>query len=197
MNRSVQSTNHTNDNRTNVTITETSTKTLFFLIFQSETCCKPTLVTRYYSGKVSRNRIFHRLRTSMLDTLEIALLQPHGILIWIIDLHFMAKWRSPSFKYRRGFDLLANLLKIQQRTTERCSYFQFLSSHLAIFTVSPRKFRRYGDSGFTMGTKCIVWHQIFERQAQRTVLQKLPLWLSCIQFCAWTPSFPTTQGDTI
>ena len=146
---------------------------------------------------VSRNRIIHRLQTSTLDTLEIAQLQPHGIWIWIIDLHFMAKWRSPSFKYRRGFDLLANLLKIQQRTTERCSYFQFLSSHLAIFTVSPRKFRRYGDSGFTMGTKCIVWHQIFERQAQRTVLQKLPLWLSCIQFCAWTPSFPTTQGDTI
>ena len=24
----------------------------FFLIFQSETCCKLTLVTRYYSGKV-------------------------------------------------------------------------------------------------------------------------------------------------
>ena len=38
----------------------------------------------------------------MLDTLEIAQL----------DLHFMAKWRSPSFKYRKGFDLLANVLKI-------------------------------------------------------------------------------------
>ena len=122
------------------------------------------------------------------DTLEIAQLQPHGIWIWIIDLHFVAKWRSPSFKYRREFDLLANLLKIQQRTSGRCSYFQFLSSRLAIFTVSPRKFRRYGDSSFTMGTKCIVWHQIFERQAQRTVLQKLSLRLSCIQFCAWTPS---------
>ena len=56
MNRSVQSTNHTNDNRTNVTINETSTKT-FFLIFQSETCCKLTLVTRYYSGKVSCHAI--------------------------------------------------------------------------------------------------------------------------------------------
>ena len=78
MNRSVQSTNHTNDNRTTITINETLTKT-FFVNFQSETCCKPTLLTRYYSGKVSRNRIFHRLRTSMLDTLEIALLQPHGI----------------------------------------------------------------------------------------------------------------------
>ena len=107
---------------------------LLFLNFQSETCCKPTLVTRYYLGKVSRNRIIHRLRTSMLDTLEIALLQPHGILIWIIDLHFMAKWRSPSFKYRRGFDLLANVLKIQQRTLGRCSYFQFVSSRLAIYS---------------------------------------------------------------
>ena len=115
----------------------------FFLNFQSETCCKPTLLTRYYSRKVSRNRIFHRLRTSMLDTLEIALLQPHGILIWIIDLHFMAKWRSPSFKYRRGFDLLANVLKIQQRTLGRCSYFQFVSL-VWQFTVSPKKFRRYG-----------------------------------------------------
>ena len=116
---------------------------LFFLNFQSETCCKPTLVTRYYLGKVSHNRIIHRLRTSMLDTLEIALLQPHGILIWIIDLHFMAKWRSPSFKYRRGFDLLANVLKIQQRTLGRCSYFQFVSL-VWQFTVSPKKFRRYG-----------------------------------------------------
>ena len=116
---------------------------LFFLNFQSETCCKPTVVTRYYLGKVSRNRIIHRLRTSMLDTLEIALLQPHGIWIWIIDLHFMAKWRSPSFKYRRGFDLLANVLKIQQRTLGRCSYFQFVSL-VWQFTVSPKKFRRYG-----------------------------------------------------
>ena len=121
------------------------------------------------------------------DTLEIAQLQPHGIWIWIIDLHFVAKWRSPSFKYRREFDLLANLLKIQQRTSGRCSYFQFLSSRLAIFTVSPRKFRRYGDSSFTMGTKCIVWHQIFERQAQRTVLQKLSLRLSCIQLFHSSP----------
>ena len=48
MNRLVQSTNHTNDNRTTITITETSTKT-FLKIFQSETYCKPTLVTRYYS----------------------------------------------------------------------------------------------------------------------------------------------------
>ena len=56
MNRSVQSTNHTNDNRTTITINETSTKT-FFLNFQSETCCKPTLVTRYYSGKVSCHAI--------------------------------------------------------------------------------------------------------------------------------------------
>ena len=98
--------------------------------------CWPTLVTRYCSGTVSRNRIIHRIRTwsSMLDTLEIAQLQPHGILIWIIDLHFMAKWRSPSFKYRRGFDLLANVLKIQQRTPGRCSYFQFVSSRLAIYS---------------------------------------------------------------
>ena len=98
--------------------------------------CWPTLVTRYYSGTVSRNRIIHRISTwsSMLDTLEIAQLQPHGILIWIIDLHFMAKWRSPSFKYRRGFDLLANVLKIQQRTLGRCSYFQFVSSRLAIYS---------------------------------------------------------------
>ena len=57
MNRLVQSTNHTNDNRTTITITETSTKT-FLKIFQSETCCKPTLVT----WMVSRNRIIHRLR---------------------------------------------------------------------------------------------------------------------------------------
>ena len=41
----------------------------------------------------------------------------------IIDLHFMAKWRSPSFKYRRGFD--------QLRTPRRCSYFQFVSFPLS------------------------------------------------------------------
>ena len=45
----------------------------FFIItsFEWETCCKTTLVTRYFfrEGVMSRNRIIHRLRTSMLDTL--------------------------------------------------------------------------------------------------------------------------------
>ena len=58
MNRSVQSRTHTNDNTTTIIITETSTKTLFIvIIFQSETCCKTTLVTRYFSGKVSCHAI--------------------------------------------------------------------------------------------------------------------------------------------
>ena len=100
MNRSVQSRTHTNDNTTTIIITETSTKTLFIvIIFQSETCCKTTLVTRYFfkEGVMSRNRIIHRLR---------------------------------AHKYRRGFDLCANIVKIQQRTPRRCSYFQFVSSRL-------------------------------------------------------------------
>ena len=57
MNRSVQSTDHSNDNRTTITVTETSTKTFLIIIFRSETCCKPTLVTRYFSGKVSCHAI--------------------------------------------------------------------------------------------------------------------------------------------
>ena len=73
MNRTVQSTNHTNDNTKTIIIAETSTKTFFkiFLVFQSETCCETTLVTRYFfrEGVMSRNRIIHRLRISMLDTL--------------------------------------------------------------------------------------------------------------------------------
>ena len=51
MNRTVQSTNYAHDDTTTIIISETSTKT-FFKIFQSETCCKATLVTRYFSGKV-------------------------------------------------------------------------------------------------------------------------------------------------
>ena len=43
----------------------------------------------------------------------------------------MAKWRSPSFKCRRGFDLFANIVKIQQRTPRRCSYFRFVSFRLS------------------------------------------------------------------
>ena len=58
MNRSVQSRTHTNDNTTTIIITETSTTTLsIVIIFQSETCCKTTLVTRYFSGKVSCHAI--------------------------------------------------------------------------------------------------------------------------------------------
>ena len=45
------------------------------------------------------------------------------------------------------------------------------------------------ESSFTIETKCIVWHQIFERQTQRTVLQTLTLRLSCI--------FPTLRINTI
>ena len=119
MNRSVQSRTHTNDNTTTIIITETSTKTLFIvIIFQSETCCKTTLVTRYFSGKVSCHAI-----ESFVDYEHRCLtprLQPQRFFFFvIIDLHFMAKWRSPSFKYRRGFD--------QLRTPRRCSYFQFVS----------------------------------------------------------------------
>ena len=55
MNRSVQSINHTNDNTTTIIIIETSTKT--FLSLYSETCCKTTLVTRYFLRKVSCHAI--------------------------------------------------------------------------------------------------------------------------------------------
>jgi len=79
-------------------------------------------------GVMSRNRINHRLRTSMLDTLEIV---SRNHFFQILHLHFMAKWRSPSFKYRRGFDLFANIVKIQQRTPRRCSYFRFVSFRLS------------------------------------------------------------------
>ena len=127
MNRSVQSRTHTNDNTTTIIITETSTKTLFIvIIFQSETSCRTTLVTRYFSGKVSCHAI-----ESFVDYEHRCLTprpQPHGFFFFffffvIIDLHFMAKWRSPSFKYRRGFDHL--------RTPQRCSYFQFVSFRLS------------------------------------------------------------------
>ena len=79
MNRSVQSTNHTNYNRTTITITETSTKT-----FLKNFSIRNMLQTNFshailFTWMVSRNRIIHRLRTSTLDTLEIAQLQPHGI----------------------------------------------------------------------------------------------------------------------
>ena len=68
MNRSVQSTNPTNDNKKTIIITETSTKTFCIVIFQSETCCKATLVTRYFSGKMSCHAIelFIDYKTSML-----------------------------------------------------------------------------------------------------------------------------------
>ena len=39
--------------------------------------------------------------------------------------------RLRAHKYRRGFDLFANIVKIQQRTPRRCSYFQFVSSRLS------------------------------------------------------------------
>ena len=39
--------------------------------------------------------------------------------------------RLRAHKYRRGFDLCANIVKIQQRTPRRCSYFQFVSSRLS------------------------------------------------------------------
>ena len=122
MNRSVQSRTHTNDNTTTIIITETSTKTLFIvIIFQSETCCKTTLVTRYFSGKVSCHAIesfvdYEHRCCSLTDFFFF-------FFFVIIDLHFMAKWRSPSFKYRRGFD--------QLRTPRRCSYFQFVSFRLS------------------------------------------------------------------
>ena len=129
MNRSVQSTNHTIDNTTNIIITETSTKTFYRYYFPIRNMLQNNFSHAIFfrEGVMSRNRIIRRLRTSML--------QPHGFFFFvIIDLHFMAKWRSPSFKYRRGFDLLANVLKIQQRTLGRCSYFQFVSSRLAIYS---------------------------------------------------------------
>ena len=103
MNRSVQSRIHTNDNTTTIIITETSTETLFIvIIFQSETCCKTTLVTRYFSGKMSCHAIesfvdYEHRCCSLTDFFFF-------FFFVIIDLHFMAKWRSPSFKYRRGFD---------------------------------------------------------------------------------------------
>ena len=57
MNRSVQSTNPTNGNKKTIIITETSTKTFCIVIFQSETCCIATLVTRCFSGKMSCHAI--------------------------------------------------------------------------------------------------------------------------------------------
>ena len=61
---------------------------------------------------MSRNRIIHRLRTSMLVNCTTAASRNFFFLI-IIDLHFMAKWRSFFFKYKRGFDLFANVVSIQ------------------------------------------------------------------------------------
>ena len=120
MDRSVQSRTHTNDNTTTIIITETSTKTLFIvIIFQSETCCKTTLVTRYFSGKVS----CHAIESFVDYEHRCCSLTDFFFFFVIIDLHFMAKWRSPFFKYRRGFD--------QLRTPRRCSYFQFVSFRLS------------------------------------------------------------------
>ena len=101
MNRSVQSRTHTNDNTTTIIITETSTKTLFYRYYfpiRNMLQNNSSHAIFFREGVMSRNRIIRRLRTPML--------QPHGFFFFsvIIDLHFMAKWRSPSFKYRRGFD---------------------------------------------------------------------------------------------
>ena len=89
MNRSVQSRTHTNDNTTTIIITETSTKTLFIvIIFQSETCCKTTLVTRYFSGKVSCHAI-----ESFVDYEHRCLTprpQPHGFFFFF----FFCNYRS-------------------------------------------------------------------------------------------------------
>ena len=120
-----------------------------------------------------------------------------NVFFLIKDLHFITKWRSSSFQYRRGFDLFANGVKIQQGTPRRCSYFQFVSFRLSKHSYALENSGNMVDSSFTIETKCIVWHQIFERQAQRTVLQTLTLWLSCIQFSAYTPSSATTQANTI
>ena len=53
MNRSVQSTDHSNVTERPLLLLKPRQKIFIIIIFQSETCCKPTLVTRYFSGKVS------------------------------------------------------------------------------------------------------------------------------------------------
>ena len=107
MNRSVKSTCvdciriPTNDNTATNIISETSTKTFFS---PSETCCKTTLVTRYFVQKVSCHAI------ELFIDYEHRCLTPCKLhscslteFFFIIDLYFMAKWRRSSFKYRRGF----------------------------------------------------------------------------------------------
>ena len=107
MNRSVKSTCvdciriPTNDNTATNIISETSTKTFFS---PSETCCKTTLVTRYFVQKVSCHAI------ELFIDYEHRCLTPCKLhscslteFFFITDLYFMAKWRRSSFKYRRGF----------------------------------------------------------------------------------------------
>ena len=135
MNRTVQSTNHTNDNTKIIIIAETSTKTFFkiFLVFQSETCCETTLVTRYFFQGRCHVTQSNYSSTENIDAWHFvnctAAASQNAYLIR--DLHYMAKWHSPSSKYRRGFDLIANGVKIQRGTPRRCSYFQFVSFHLS------------------------------------------------------------------
>ena len=110
-------------------------KLLFFIIiiFQSETCCKTTLVTRYFSGKVSCHaiKLFIDCEHRCLTPCKLHSCSLTEFFFLILDLYFMTKWRSLSLKYRRGFDLFANMVKIQQKTRRRCSYFQFVSFGLS------------------------------------------------------------------
>ena len=174
MNRSVQSTDHSNDNRTTITVTETSTKTFLIIIFRSETCCKPTLVTRYFSGKVSCHAIElfidyeHRyLTTCKLDSCSLT---------WLNGTVLLLNTEEDLYIRERSEDSAKNTTEIFIFSV-RLVWFGNL--HWALTNSGDMV-----DSSLTIETKCIVWHQTFERQAQRTVLQALILWLSCIQFCA-------------
>ena len=108
MNRSVQS---TNDNRKTIIITENSTKT-FVLLFSNQNHAAKQLQSR----DIFQARC-HVTQSNYSSTTNIDVCKLHNcslteFLFLIIDLHFMAKWRS-FFKCKRGSDLLANVVSIQ------------------------------------------------------------------------------------
>ena len=95
----------------------------------SETCCKTTLVTRYFVRKVSCHAI-----ELFIDN-EHRCLTPCKLhscslteFFFIIDLHFMAKWRRSSFKYRRGFWSLRERGKVSAKNTTEMFIFSVMTS---------------------------------------------------------------------
>ena len=144
MNRTVQSTNYANDDTTTIIISETSTKT-FFKIFQSETCCKATLVTRYFSGKVSCHAI------ELFIDYEHRCLTPCKLhSCSVTECFFKFKicilWLNGAvLPFNTEEDLIS--LRTEWRfSKEHHGDVHIFSSFRFVYqiTVSPRKFRKYG-----------------------------------------------------